>query len=101
MLDKCSACHNHGFEQTGQPKVLWGQDVPRLIKAKLVVPGKPDESKLYNQIKAGKHPGNAAARPGADDIKGFAQWITNGCLDPVTHAASQPASAPAAHTTGM
>jgi hypothetical protein len=100
MLDKCSACHSHGwYEKPGMQgkKTLWGQDVPRLIKEKLVTPGKPDTSKLYTMIKPGMHPGNAAARPTADDIKAFGQWITDGCLDPVVHAASQPASAPAGH----
>jgi hypothetical protein len=95
MLDNCCACHKHGWEAAGKPKVTWGQDVPRLLKEKWVVAGKPEESRTYQKIRDGKHPGSAAARPSADDIKGFAQWITNGCLDPVTHATSQPASAPA------
>ncbi len=95
LLDKCSACHGHGWMQEGRPKVLWGQDVPRLIQEKWVVPGKPEESKTYQKIRDGKHPGNASLRPSAEDIKAFAKWITDGCLDPVNHATSQPASAPA------
>jgi hypothetical protein len=100
LLDKCSACHAHGwYEQPGMKgkKTLWGQDVPRLIKEKLVVPGKPDDSRLYAMAKGGHHPENATARPTADDVKVFGQWIAAGCLNPAAgKAASQPASGAAA-----
>ena len=100
LLDKCSACHNHGWEQSGKPKVTWGRDVPRLIKDGLVVPGKPDESRLYRKVRGGNHPKRNWAT--AEDFKAFADWISQGCPAPAAHSASQPAtshstSSPAGH----
>ena len=97
ILDaKCIQCHKHGWDNgPGKPRTGWGDDVPRLIKEGLVVPGKPDESKIYTVIavKAG-HPGKGSnLTPTAAEVAVIHDWIAGGATDPKA-SASRPASQP-------
>jgi cytochrome c5 len=102
ILDaKCVTCHNHGWDNgPGKPKTAWGDDVPRLIKEGLVVPGKPDESKIYKviSVRAG-HPGKGnKLTPTAAEVAAIHDWIAGGAADPKAPA-SRPASQPSSKTT--
>jgi hypothetical protein len=94
LLDnKCYGCHNHGWAtEAGKPNLSWGQDVPRMIKEGLIVPGSPDKSKLVSYIISGKHPAKGNAKtPTLDEAKAFVLWVQQGAADPKAPATSQPA----------
>ena len=102
LLDtKCFGCHNHGWRVEGSKpmKMLsWGQDVPRMVKDRLIVPGKPDESRLNKYVALLTHPGSVPSkRPTAEEARMFADWIAKGAADPKSgtppsHPASPPVS---------
>jgi hypothetical protein len=93
LLDtKCFGCHNHGWHAEGSGPMnrsSWGQDVPRMVKEGLIVPGKPDESKLNKIVGSLTHPKSVPAkRPTAEEAKVFAEWIAKGTADPKAAAVS-------------
>jgi WD40 repeat protein/mono/diheme cytochrome c family protein len=78
LLEKhCAACHSPGGKAKGGFGFVLDRD--RLVARAVVVPGKADESPLYQRVRAGEMPppGKHPA-PGADDVALLKRWIDAG-----------------------
>jgi WD40 repeat protein len=75
----CANCHAGGKTKGGFGYTL---DRERLVARQKVVPGKPDESELYDLVRKGEMPpAGTARRPTPADVEGLKQWIEAGAPD--------------------
>ena len=86
----CTSCHNAGKVN------LTSRDF--VLEHKLVVPGEPDASPLYNSMKSGKMP--PTGKLSDDDLDKVRQWIAAGAKWPEGLVLSVPQKAPATATSG-
>jgi hypothetical protein len=77
----CSGCHQHPFNQANFSFVL---DVDKLVMStsstgkKFMVPGRPDDSRIYERVKNNEMPpAVVTVRPTRDDLGSLWQWITS------------------------
>src|SRR5262245_40095594 len=84
----CYRCHGQdGAVEGGFNYVL---DRDKLVAARKVVPGKPDDSPLMRKVVAGKMPPpDQQPRPSADDVALLRQWVEAGAPG-ATPAAVRP-----------
>jgi WD40 repeat protein/mono/diheme cytochrome c family protein len=83
---RCYRCHGQeGAAKGGFGYVL---DRDRLVARGKVVPGKPDDSELYQRIHDGDMPPVKYPRPGKEELQVLRQWIEAGA--PVTPSSSAP-----------
>ncbi len=90
LLAKCQTCHTHGLKGSDGKQVNL-TDVPRLIQGGLIVPGKPEQSKLAKFVAAHPNPKHKIAAeklPTQDEAKAFVAWIVAGAVDPNAPAAT-------------
>ena len=91
LLEKhCAACHSPGSKAKGGFGFILDRD--RLVARAVVVPGKADESPLFQRVRAGEMPPAGKPTPGADDVALLRRWIDAGApgvpSGPVTAALS-------------
>lgn len=83
----CHRCHGRdGAIEGGMNYVL---DPAKLVARRKVVPGRADQSPLYQRVVAGKMPPADEPRPTAAEIAVLKQWIDAGA--PPAHAAAERA----------
>src|SRR5262245_23812295 len=81
----CYRCHGQdGAVEGGMNYVL---DLPKLAARKKVVPGRPDQSPLFQRVANGKMPPpDEKPRPGAADVAALKEWIEAGAPGSTTAA---------------
>ena len=72
----CHRCHGQGGSSKGGFDYALDRD--RLVARKKVVPGKPDESELFQRVLKGEMPPARAPRPDARDLALLRRWIAAG-----------------------
>jgi mono/diheme cytochrome c family protein len=72
----CQRCHGQGGPAKGGFDYVLDRD--RLVARNKVVPGKPDESELFQRVLKGEMPPAKAPRPDAHDIALLRRWIEVG-----------------------
>ncbi|MFN4258080.1 MAG: c-type cytochrome domain-containing protein [Gemmataceae bacterium] len=73
----CHQCHGQGGSAKGGMNFILDRET--LIRREVLLPGKPEQSKLFQEVaQAHMPPAGASARPGAADIAILNQWIAAG-----------------------
>jgi mono/diheme cytochrome c family protein len=69
---RCAGCHRSGARDAAG----WGSvlDVPRMVKARIVVPGEPQHSPLIGQLVVGEMP-RQGPRLRASELQLLERWI--------------------------
>jgi serine/threonine protein kinase/formylglycine-generating enzyme required for sulfatase activity len=80
LENNCYRCHGKdGAVESGLNYVL---DPPQLVARRLIVPGKPETSRLFQRVKKGEMPpAGAQPRPSAEDIAALEKWVRAGAPD--------------------
>jgi WD40 repeat protein len=88
VLDShCHRCHGKDGAVEGGMNFILDRD--KLVARKKVVPGKPDESRLFKRVASGKMPPpGELPRPAPADVAVLRQWIEEGA--PGTQPTSRP-----------
>lgn len=78
ILEKnCYRCHGQDGSNEGRMNFILNRQA--LVEKKKVVPGDPEQSRLYRKVKAGAMPPDEEQpRPSASDIDVLRQWIAAG-----------------------
>src|SRR5262249_47048080 len=73
----CSRCH--GEDGTAKGGFGYVLDRDRLVSRAKIVPGKPDDSELFQRLRDGEMPpAKQKPRPGPDDVALIRRWIEAG-----------------------
>ncbi len=85
-------CHRcHGKEGAAEGGFNYILNLEKLVASKKVVPGKPDQSPLYNKVSGGKMPPpEEKPRPSEADVVVLKQWIEAGAPTGTVITASRP-----------
>ncbi|MNL04905.1 Planctomycete cytochrome C [compost metagenome] len=70
LAQNCTACHG---ETSGSGGVFGLQNVSHLVSAGLIIPGNPDQSRIYTVIRSGVMPPNGPLSQADQDL--IRQWI--------------------------
>lgn len=97
LASKCAECHG---SHLAEPEDDFGYilDIPRMIEEKQIIPGKPEESRLYRLMVRGKMPPEDA-RSGPvspEDVELIRRWIAGEPEPAAGQAAGASAASPAA-----
>ncbi len=90
---KCLACHSANNPADGINLSTYAD----VMNSKTVIPGKPQESKLFTSVANGRMPRGRAALP-TDEIQLIQKWITDGAHE-VENEVGNPVPAPEAVPT--
>ena len=76
LRENCAECHG----DNGEDKDKFWLNYQSMLKDKLVIPGKPDDSSVYTVVKSEKMPRDAPASS-AEQIAAIKEWILAGAPD--------------------
>jgi mono/diheme cytochrome c family protein len=77
LAGHCSRCH--GRDGTAKGGFGYVLDRDRLVSRAKVIPGKPEESELFQRVRDGEMPpAKQTPRPGKDDLDLLRRWIAAG-----------------------
>jgi len=98
---KCAQCHG---PKGGSPPAVpgLGVDVHQFVESGKIVPGKPEDSPLYNLVSLGIMPKQGARNGGlsAEQLEWIRLWIAAGAPAPTGLPAARPAAGAPATSTG-
>lgn len=83
LVQYCAQCHNHEAAKDGYDVTSYAKLAVRGRTGVLVVPGKPDQSRLLDVMRgmSKSMPPSNAPQPAAEEIAKIAEWIEAGAPD--------------------